>query len=131
MAHEWIRLKTETDGSLHIPAELAHQAGLRSREGVLLHVGVSRLTLMSPKDPRALFLAFAGKIKAELGDLNGGYRMSDGQTVEEYLALSEAQRAALWEETFREAMEELEKEPEQNASANFVSAGQRHRAPGV
>jgi hypothetical protein len=84
------------------------QAGLGSSEGVLLRVSLSRLTLLSPLDPRTLFEAFASKIKEELGDLNREYRLSDGHMVEEYLAMSEAQRAALWEDAFREAMEELE-----------------------
>ena len=100
-----------------------NQAGLGSGEGVLLDVGVSWLTLVSPLHPRALFEAFAGKIQEELGDLNGSYRMSDGRTVEEYLALPEAQRATLWEDAFREAMEALEKEPEQDASPDYVPAG--------
>jgi hypothetical protein len=49
------------------------------------------------------------RIPAELGDLNSTYRMSDGRTIEDYLALSEEQRATLWEDAFREAMAELEK----------------------
>ena len=126
-----IRLKREADGSIHIPAELAHQAGLEKSEDVWLHIGVSRLTLLSRCAPRALFDAFADKIGEALSDLNGGYRMSDGRTIEEYLELSEAQREALWEDAFGEAMEELEKEPEQDANADYVPAGQRHRARGV
>ena len=131
MVHQMIRLKTESDGSIRIPAELAHQAGLGKGREVLLHVSVSRLTLIPPKDPRALFEAFADTIRGELGDLNSSYRMSDGRTVDEYLALSEAQRGALWEDAFQQTMEALEKEPEQDASADYVPAGQRHCAPGV
>lgn len=128
MAYQMIRLKLEADGSLHIPAELAHEAGLGKNPEVWLHVGVSRLTLLSPLEPRALFEAFASKIKGELGDLSNEYRMSDGRTVKEYLALSEVERAALWEDAYREAMKELEKEPERDASADYVPAGQGHRA---
>lgn len=128
MANEPTHLKPSADGSLHIPAELLRQAGLEGGKSVLLHVGVSRLTLLSPLDPRVLFEAFTNKTKEALGDLNGELRMSDGRTISEYLALSEGQRAALWEDAFRFVMEELEKEPEQDASANYVLAGQRHRA---
>jgi len=128
VAHEIIRLKPEADGSIHIPAELAHQAGLRQSQEVWLHIGAFRLTLLSPTDPRVLLKTFADKVGRELGDLNSDYRLSDGHTLGEYLALSETQRAELWEDAFQNAISELEKEPEQDASADYVPAGQRHRA---
>ncbi|MCS6861765.1 MAG: AbrB/MazE/SpoVT family DNA-binding domain-containing protein [Abditibacteriales bacterium] len=128
MAQEPIRLRAEADGSIRIPAEVARQVGMRENQEVLLQVGASRLTLLSPSDPRARLEAFTRRVKGELGDVDSSYRMSDGRTVEEYLALSEEQRTALWEEAFREAMDELAKEPERDASADYVSAGQRHRA---
>jgi hypothetical protein len=123
-----IRLKPEADGSIRIPAEVARQVGMRKNQEVLLRVGASRLTLLSPSDPRALLEAFTRRVKEELGDVDSGYRLSDGRTIEEYLALSEEEHAALWEDAFREAMDELGKEPEQDASADYVPAGQRHRA---
>jgi antitoxin component of MazEF toxin-antitoxin module len=131
VAHQIIHLKTKADGSIHIPADVVSQAGLAKNSDVQLHVSDSRLTLFSPSDTSALISAFAARMKAELGDLDSDYRMSDGHTLKEYLALSEEQRDALWESAYREALDELEKEPEQDASADYVPAGQGHRASGV
>jgi hypothetical protein len=75
--------------------------------------------------------AFAENVVEKLGDVNSDYRMSDGRTVAEYLALSDAQGATLWEEAFREVMKALEKEPEEDASADYVPAGQGHRAQSI
>ena len=131
MASHLIHLKPSADGSLSIPAELVQQAGLKTGKDILLRVGASRLTLLSPLDTSVLFEAFKEQIQPQLSDLNAEYRMSDGRTIKEYLALAGDQQQALWEEAFREAIDELEKEPEQDASPDYVSAGQGHRAPRV
>lgn len=123
-----IRLKPEASGDIRIPAQLARRAGISLDDEVILRVGASRLTLVSPLDPESLLDAFADRVMGNLAGVDADYRMSDGRTVEEYLALPEEQRDALWEEAFREAMDDLEKEPERDASADYVSAGQRRGA---
>lgn len=54
--------------------------------------------------------------------------MTDGLTLDEYLALSDAEREALWQQAMQEAYNASAREPEHDIPPHYVPAGQKHRA---
>ena len=63
-----------------------------------------------------------------LAHMDEAYRMADELTLDTYLALSDAEREALWQQAMQEAHDAGEREPEHDIPAHYVPAGQKHRA---
>jgi hypothetical protein len=63
-----------------------------------------------------------------LAHVDASYRMADGLTLDAYLALSDAERDALWQQAMQEAHDAGEREPEWDIPTHYVPAGQKHRA---
>jgi len=63
-----------------------------------------------------------------LANVDESYRLADGLRLDEYLALSDAERDALWHQAMQEAHDAGEREPEWDIPTHYVPAGQKHRA---
>jgi len=118
-----IRLKAEAGGDVRNPAELAGLAGMTPDAEVLLQVGASGMVLISALDPRSLLDSFTSRIGQRLPAVNSDYRMSEGRAVRDYLSLPEAQRNGLWDEAFREAMDETARRPRKYAPTEWFGNG--------
>ena len=120
-------IRVAKDGSLRIPAEVTSRAELRPGERLTLRV--SRRGVAVSAWPNALDLIgrFARDTDRLLGQVGENYRMSDGLTVGQYLALDDNQREALWRQAMEEAHDATDSEPEREIPANYVPAGQEHR----
>jgi len=73
----------------------------------------------------ALFVCDTHRLRAHV---NESYRMADGLTLDTYLALSDAERDALWQQAMQEAHDAGEREPERDIPAHYMPAGQKRRS---
>jgi hypothetical protein len=56
------------------------------------------------------------------------FQRADELTLDEYLALSDAERDALWQQAMQEAHDASEHRPEQDIPVHYMPAGQKHRS---
>ena len=124
-------LRVGADGSLRIPANLANRAVLSPGDKVTVSVAQGCLSVAAAAQPSAVIDRFVRDSDQLLPDVGEDYRMSDGLTVREYLALDEGDRDALWQQAMEEAQDAADADPETAVPADVLPAGQEHRARGL
>jgi antitoxin component of MazEF toxin-antitoxin module len=125
---ETIKLHIGKDGTLRIPAYVVGAAQLRAGDEVTVRVKPKQLALVGAIRAEELMTQFVRDTQHLLTDVDEAYRMADGLTLDEYLALSEAEREALWQQAMQEAHNASAREPEHDIPPHYVPAGQKRRA---
>jgi hypothetical protein len=77
--------------------------------------------------PEELLAQFVRDTHRLLAHVDESYRMADELTLDAFLALSDAERDALWQQAVQEAYDAGEREPERDIPAHYMPAGQKHR----
>jgi hypothetical protein len=124
---ETTKLYIGQDGSPRIPARIVSGAQLRAGDEVTVHVRPKQLALVGDIRAEELLAQFVRDTQRLLANVDKSYRMADGLTLDAYLALSDAEREALWQQAMQEAHDAGEREPEHDIPAHYVPAGQKHR----
>jgi hypothetical protein len=75
-----------------------------------------------------LLVQFVRDTHRLLAHVDASYRMADGLTLDAYLALSDAERDALWQQAMQEAHDAGERESEQDIPAHYMPTRQKHHA---
>jgi hypothetical protein len=122
------KLQIGKDGTLRIPAHVVSAAQLRAGDEVTVRIKPKQLALVGGIRAEELLGQFVRDTHRLLANLDESYRMADGLTLDAYLALSDAEREALWQQALQEAHDAGEREPEHDIPAHYVPAGQKHRA---
>jgi hypothetical protein len=125
---ETTKLHIGKDGTLRIPAHVVSAAQLRAGDEVAVRVSPKQLALVGGISAEELLAQFVRDTHRLLANVDESYRMADGLTLDAYLALSDAEREALWQQTMQEAHDAGECEPEHDIPAHYVLAGQKYRA---
>jgi antitoxin component of MazEF toxin-antitoxin module len=125
---ETTKLHISKDGTLRIPAYVVNAAQLHAGDEVAVRIKPKELALVGGIEAEELTAQFVRDTHRLLADVHESYRMADGLTLDAYLALSDAEREALWQQAMQEAYDAGEREPEQDIPAHYVPAGQKHRA---
>jgi antitoxin component of MazEF toxin-antitoxin module len=125
---ETTKLHISKDGTLRIPAHVVSAAQLRAGDEVTVRVKPKQLALVGGIRAEELLAQFVHNTHRLLANVDESYRMADGLTLGAYLALSDAEREALWQQAIQEAHDAGEHEPEHDIPAHYVPAGQKHRA---
>jgi bifunctional DNA-binding transcriptional regulator/antitoxin component of YhaV-PrlF toxin-antitoxin module len=123
-------IAVERDGRIVIPAELTRRCGLKAGTKVLVQAEIGGFIVMDARRKR-LLEAFIHDTKASLGNLSDDAEVFDGLTLQQFLALSEEELEARWNQAYIEACDELEHTKEIEVGADYVPAGQRRRAKTV
>jgi len=125
---ETTKLHIGKDGTLRIPAHVVSAAQLRAGDEVTVRVKPKQLALVGGIRAEELLAQFVRNTQRVLANVDESYRMADGLTLDAYLALSDAEREALWQQAMQEAHDAGAREPEHDIPAHYVPAGQKHRA---
>jgi hypothetical protein len=125
---EATKLHIGKDGTLRIPAHVVSAAQLRAGDEVAVRVSPKQLALVGGISAAELLAQFVRDTHRLLAHMDEAYRMADGLTLDAYLALSDAEREALWQQAMQEAHDTGEREPEHDIPAHYVPAGQKYRA---
>jgi antitoxin component of MazEF toxin-antitoxin module len=116
------------DGTLHIPAHVVSTAQLQAGDEVTVRVKPKQLAVVGRIMAEELLAQFIRDTQRLLANVDASYRIADGLTLDAYLALSDAERDALWQQAMQEAHDAGEREPERDIPAHYIPAGQKHRA---
>ena len=125
---EITKLQIGKDGTLRIPAHVVSTAQLQAGDEVTVRVKPKQLAVVGSIMAEELLAQFVRDTHRLLAHVDESYRMADGLTLDAYLALSDAEREALWQQAMQEAHDAGEREPEQDIPAHYVPAGQKHRS---
>jgi len=125
---EITKLHISKDGTLRIPAHVISTAQLQAGDEVTVRVKPKQLAVVGSIMAEELLAQFVRDTHRLLAHVGASYRMADGLTLDEYLALSDAERDALWQQAMQEAHDAGEHEPERDIPAHYVPAGQKHRS---
>jgi antitoxin component of MazEF toxin-antitoxin module len=125
---EITKLHIGKDGTLRIPARVVSTAQLQAGDEVTVRVKPKQLAVVGSIMAEELLAQFIRDTHRLLAHVDESYRMADGLTLDEYLALSDAERDALWQQAMQEAHDAGEREPERDIPAHYVPAGQKHRS---
>ena len=124
---ESTKLHVSKDGTLRIPAYVISTAQLQAGDEVTVRVQPKHLAVVGSIMAEELLAQFVRDTHRLLAHVDESYRMADGLTLDAFLALSDAERDALWQQAMQEAHEAGEREPEQDIPAHYMLAGQKHR----
>jgi antitoxin component of MazEF toxin-antitoxin module len=125
---ETTKLHIGKDGTLRIPAHIVSAAQLQAGDEVTVRVKPKQLALVGGTRAEELLAQFVRDTQRLLANVDASYRMADGLTLDAYLALSDAEREALWQQAIQEAHDAGEREPERDIPAHYVPARQKHRS---
>jgi antitoxin component of MazEF toxin-antitoxin module len=125
---ETTKLHISKDGTLRIPAHVISTAQLQAGDEVTVRVQPKQLAVVGSIMVEELLAQFVRDTHRLLAHADESYRMADGLTLDAYLALSDAERDALWQQAMQEAHDAGEREPERDIPAHYMPAGQKHRA---
>ena len=125
---ESTKLHIGKDGSLRIPAHMVSTAQLQAGDEVTVRIQPKYLAVVGSIMTKELLAQFVRDTHRLLAEVDASYRMADGLTLDEYLALSDAERDALWQQAMQEAHDAGEREPEWDIPTHYMPAGQKHRA---
>ena len=125
---ESTKLHIGKDGTLRIPAHVVSTAHLQAGDEVTVRVKPKQLAVVGSIMAEELLAQFVRDTHCLLAHVDASYRMADGLTLDDYLALSDAAREALWQQAMQEAHDADEREPERDIPAHHMPAGQKHRA---
>jgi len=125
---EITKLHIGKDGTLRIPAHVVSTAQLQAGDEVTVRVKPKQLAVVGSIMAEELLAQFIRDTHHLLANVDESYRMADGLTLDEYLALSDAERDALWQQAMQEAHDAGKREPERDIPAHYVPAGQKHRS---
>jgi antitoxin component of MazEF toxin-antitoxin module len=125
---ETTKLYIGKDGTLRIPAHVVSTAQLQAGDEVTVRIKPKQLAVVGSIMAEELLAQFAGDTQRLLAHVNESYRMADELTLDAYLALSDAERDALWQQAMQEAHDAGEREPERDIPAHYMPAGQKHRS---
>jgi len=103
-------------------------AQLQAGDEVTVRIQPKYLAVVGSIMTKELLAQFVRDTHRLLAEVDASYRMADGLTLDEYLALSDAERDALWQQAMQEAHDDGEREPERDIPAHYMPAGQKHRA---
>jgi len=119
-----VYLTVGKDGRLIIPTEIIRESGLKAGSKVLVGSSLGQIIIVNP-EYKELMEAFILETQDLVGKLEEDTVVFDGLTVQEYFALPDVQRAALWNKAYAEACDELEDVEEIEIGPEYVPAGQR------
>ena len=125
---EITKLQIGKDGILRIPAHVVSRAQLQAGDEVSVRVKPKQLAVVGSIMAEELLAQFVRDTQRLLAHVDESYHMADGLTLDEYLALSDAERDALWQQAMQEAHDASAREPERDIPAYYIPAGQKHRA---
>ena len=125
---EITKLQIGKDGTLRIPAHVVSTAQLHAGDEVTVRVKPKQLAVVGSIMAEELLAQFVRDTHRLLAHVDESYRMADGLTLDAYLALSDAERDALWHQAMQEAHDAGERESEEDIPAHYVPAGQKHRS---
>ena len=123
---ESTKLHVSKDGTLRIPAHVISTAQLQAGDEVTVRVQPKHLAVVGSIMAEELLAQFVRDTHRLLAHVDESYRMADGLTLDAFLALSDAERDALWQQAMQEAHDAGEREPEQDIPAHYMPAGQKH-----
>ena len=116
------------DGTLRIPAHVVSTAQLQAGDEVTVRVKPKQLAVVGRIMAEELLAQFVRDTQRLLANVDASYPMADGLTLDAYLALSDAERDALWQQAMQEAHDAGQREPERDIPAHYMPAGQKHRS---
>jgi antitoxin component of MazEF toxin-antitoxin module len=125
---ESTKLHIGKDGTLRIPAHVVSTAQLHAGDEVTVRIQPKHLAVVGSIMAEELLVQFVRDTHRLLAHVDASYRMADGLTLDAYLALSDAERDALWQQAMQEAHDAGEREPERDVPTHYMPAGQKHRA---
>ena len=125
---EITKLHIGKDGILRIPAHVVSTAQLQAGDEVTVRIQPKQLAVVGSIMAEELLTQFVRDTHRLLSRADESHRMANGLTLDAYLALSDAERDALWQQAMQEAHDATEREPERDISAHYMPAGQKRRS---